>query len=269
MTTIGYVKEAGKAGEKLGDNIIIYSSQNCLVQMRGPDTKSVDMDSDGTLTGHDVNLYEAEIAKENQSKLIKLQKMSEELENKSLIPINTASVSQWFDDMEQFIDSIPTLKTDGTIVYEVENKDGSWYYNGVSMERDPEWNQKVRKVQKEFCNQLNAKLQDAMDCLTTHLESFGNRLAACKPIMMAFQILSSPPSLSTIVKWATAVIDFLTGVYKMIYNTYKIAMETMQLFIVRFPQLISKAMSKVSTLGCPITVKPKPIKINVKTNTKK
>ena len=50
----------------------------------------------------------------------------------------------------------------------------------------------------------------------------------------------------------------------MFYNTYKTIMETLELVIVRVPQLLSKMIDKVTELDCPVEMKS--IHVDVKGN---
>ena len=87
------------------------------------------------------------------------------------------------------------------------------------------------------------------DVLTEQL----NRLEKCKPFTIAMEIISSIPTLGSIIRWATAIIDFFIATYKLIYSLIKMSIQILELVIMRGPQLINKIMSKVTEFDCPVT----------------
>ena len=167
-----------------------------------------------------------------------------------------AVISKWFDEQEAIIDAIPSMSKIGKDIYEVEYRtDGDepgWYYTGVHKPADRAANQRIQEIKANVCAYLTKKMSIVNDKINDMLTEQLNKLEKCKPFTVAMEVISSIPSLGTIIKWATAVIDFFVGTYILIFNIIKMAIQVMELIIVRGPQLINKIISKVTEFDCPV-----------------
>ena len=163
-----------------------------------------------------------------------------------------SDLASWFDAMEAYIDSMPQLKEDNTQLYEVEKQGNWWVYTGEVSTPDPAYNQKIREFKQSQCKKLNALIESATAKIEDILNDIAKKCAPIMPMITAIQIIRGGLSLSTIVKWGNAAIDMFNSVYKMFYGAYKNVMSMMELVVVRFPQLISKMMDKVTELDCPV-----------------
>lgn len=197
-----------------------------------------------------------------------MDKQLEELTNTiSKMDLNistTAEVTAWFDAVEQYIDSMPQFKEEITPLYEVEKQGVTWTYTGNSAVPDPEINKKIREWKQEQCKKINKMIESVTAELEKKLNNLSKKCVYIMPLIEAIKIIQGGVSIDTLVKWGKAVINFLTSVYQMFYNTYKTIMETMELIVVRIPQLISKMMDKVTELDCPVQMKS--IHVNVREN---
>lgn len=220
---------------------------------------------DGTLTQHPKYLEASVTHTEQLKRFEKLQLRAEKLMNISFPAVSVASVTQWFDDMEALIDALPELNEDNTIIYFVEYDEDKedWFYTGESGERDPWWNKKMLQGKTKVCAWLNAQAQKTTDKVTNTLQDLANRTTACKPFTVAMETISKVPSLNTIIKWATAVIDYFLAQYKLIKAYIDMIMTLLELVIIRFPQLINKIMQKITSFNCPVRPKVTSVKINI------
>lgn len=227
--------------------------------------KEGDPNKDGTLTQHEKYLEVSVVHEEQLTKLEKLQKKVDEL-NAIVFPIvGSINVIQWFDDMEALVDALPEMNEDPTKIYFVtydESKE-DWVYTGETGERDPAWNNACNNVKSGFCSFLNSTAQNITDKTTSILQDLANRTTACKPFTVAMETISKVPSLNTIIKWATAVIDYFLAQYKLIKSYIDMIMTILEVVIVRFPQLINKIMQKITSYNCPVRPKVTSVKINI------
>lgn len=194
----------------------------------------------------------------------KLEKLTEQINNMDLNMTSTAQVTAWFDAVEQYIDSMPQFKEDTTELYEVEKKGTKWVYTGNSAIPDPEFNLKMREWKKEQCKKLNSLIESVTKKLEKTLNSLAKKCVWIYPLINAIKVIQGGVSIDTLVKWGKAVIDFCTSLYQMFYTTYRTVMEVMELIVVRVPQLISKLMSKVTELDCPVGTHS--VKVNFPSN---
>lgn len=168
-----------------------------------------------------------------------------------------ADLAKWFDEQEAIIDALPTMSQMGDDVYEVELRevDGKkdWYYTGKHEPPDRIGFDRLQNIKAQACAKLTNMMNKVSNRINDILTEQLNRLEKCKPFTVAMEIISSIPSLGTIIKWATAIIDFLIAVYKMIYGIIKMSIQILELIIMRGPQLINKIMAKVTEFDCPVT----------------
>lgn len=198
----------------------------------------------------------------SKTKLEEFNAATEKLKGVSFPVTAVNSMSQWFDDMEAVIDALPTMSKDGGLVYEVEkSEEGYWYYTGESQPMDREWNMKLQDAKASVCLWLQGQMDKVTQKLEVLIQDQLAKMDNCGPFMRAIQIIQQIPSLTTIIKWATSVIDFLVAFYKLIYNYYKMTIQMLEIIIIRFPQLINKFMQKITEYNCNINYN---VSINVK-----
>ena len=118
----------------------------------------------------------------------KLEEQAKRLEQINFPSQVSSSMAQWFDDMEAYIDGLPTMNEDGSIVYEVEFKDNEWYYNGESYEMDSEWNHRIQSAKTVICKEINAKLQQATNKVTEFIQSLADKVSTVNPIIKIINI---------------------------------------------------------------------------------
>lgn len=259
---MAYVTQPGKKDQKVDENVVIYSSRNCLDIIR--DKKRDDQKPSGamSITGATKTFEVPEIIKKHQADKTKLDELTKKLQDISFPTTSVVSLTTWFDKMDAYIDGLPDMNTEVTNVYEVVKKDNDWYYTGTVEPMDAEWNNELNAAKQKLCEELNAKLQKVSDVMTDFLQSIANRIGVCNPFIKIINAIKSVPSIDTIISWAKSVISFLFYTYELIYNVYKMAMEILELVIVRFPQLMSKFISKIAAFNCGVNVKTTSIKIN-------
>lgn len=198
----------------------------------------------------------------SKSKLEEFDAVTEKLKGVSFPVTSVNSMSQWFDDMEAVIDALPTMSKDGGTVYEVKkSEEGYWYYTGESQPMDREWNMKLQDAKASVCLWLQGQMDKVTQKLEVLIQDQLSKMDNCGPFMRAIQIIQQIPSLTTIIKWATSVIDFLVAFYKLIYNYYKMTVQMLEIIIIRFPQLINKFMHKITEYNCNLNYN---VSINVK-----
>ena len=168
-----------------------------------------------------------------------------------------ANIAKWFDEQEAIIDALPTMSEMGKDVYEVEARevDGKkdWYYTGKHEPPDRIGFDRIQNAKAKVCAKLTNMMNKVSNKINDMLTEQLNRLEKCKPFTTAMEVISSVPTLGTIIKWATAIIDFFIATYKLIYSLIKMSIQILELVIMRGPQLINKIMSKVTEFDCPVT----------------
>lgn len=220
------------------------------------------LENQGGFTQTPVTLAVTDTELHFQTKLDKLNAASEKLKNMNFPITSVSDLAAWFDDMEAVIDSLPTMSQDGGTVYVVEkSEDGTWRYTGESEPMDREWNAKLQGAKASVCMWLQKQTDRVVSEMESKLQDQLNRLDTCGPFTKVIQIITSVPSLTTIIDWAKGIIDFVVGIYKLIFSIYQMAIQMLEIIIIRFPQLINKLMSKVTEYNCPISTR---VTINVK-----
>lgn len=281
---MGWVLAKGNAGDIVADDVNIYSSTNCVHVIRHSnknevaDKPAAKMDEaairqltglaggavDGalssktfkasqasTITGASMTFLEPEIVKAHKAQSEMLQKYRDKLEEISkLADKATVSIADWFDQWEEYIESIPSMSADGTIVYEVEKVDGEWKYNGNAEEMDSEWMKAINDTKGKLCHKINIKLERVTKSIEQIINDLLDHIKTCKPFIFIIQLIQKVPSLPDIIKWAKSVIQFLVETYLLFYNLFMTAMQVLEMCVIRFPQLISKLMSKLLKLNC-------------------
>lgn len=192
-----------------------------------------------------------------------LKRMTSEIESWDFPTTSVASVTKWFDDMEKFVDSLPTMNDAGTVVYVViKDQNGDWVYTGESEYMNVDWNDAVQNAKARFCKVLNDKIEEAINKATSFLDSLTSSSGIIgKFIKLIQSIVNISLSLKSIIKWATMVVEFFKALYELFFGTYQMIMTLLQLIIIRFPQLISKILQKLVEFNCPITKSSSNIKI--------
>lgn len=221
-------------------------------------TQSENDTTEGAFTGTPIQIEQTEIEKQTQEKITELDKMSNQMNNISFTQDAVTAMTKWFDDMDEFLDSLPEYGDVGEYVYEVEQDEDDpnvWYYTGVQEYADTEWNASINAAKGRLCQKLNDFANDTTNKITAWTSSNSVVASKCKPFMAVIQAIQKAPSIDTIVGWAKSVIEFITGIYKFIYDTYVNVMTIMEILVVRFPLLISKIVQKVSQYDCPINIR--------------
>lgn len=184
-----------------------------------------------------------------------LDELTTKLNKMNLSYSATAGVVAWFDAVEQYLDSMPQFKEEANILYEVEKQGVNWIYTGVSSVPDPEFNKRMREFKQSQCQKLNNLLAGVTAKVEAATNAIMQKIAPFMPMTAAINIIKGGLSLDTLVKFGTAVFDFCNAQYQMVVKIYKNTMQILELIVVRFPQLISKIMDKVTELDCPVEVK--------------
>ena len=261
---MGYVIQPGNKGQLVDDSYIIYSSTNCLDIIRGVNKGDENLSGASTITGSTKQFEVPEIIKKHQADKTKLDELNKKLQNITFPTTSVVSLKDWFDKMDAYVDSLPDMSEETTDVYEValDPSDNKWKYTGVVEPMDSKWNEELNEAKRKLCEELNAKLQKISDSMTELLQSLANRMGVCGPFIKIINLIKKVPSLQDIIDWARSVISFLVYLYDLIFNVYKMAMEILELVVIRFPQLVSKFMMKMAKFNCSINVKTTSIKIN-------
>lgn len=176
----------------------------------------------------------------------------------------TSQLTAWFDAMEKYIDSMPQFKENTLQLYEVEQRGTDWYYTGAQSVPDPEMNRRLREWKMQQCKKLNNMIESTTDKLSSTLNRMSKKCVYIYPLINIVKTLTGGISLSTVVKFVKSLIDFCMSIYQMIYKTYKTIIALIEIVVVRFPQLISKLMNKVTELDCSVEVKS--VKVNFPKN---
>lgn len=177
---------------------------------------------------------------------------------KEAIASKADSISKWMDDLEAVLDSLPSFSKDPGTVYEVEErinkdtKEAEWYYTGNSEPMDVEQLEKLNRAKANVCAFLMKWVTFATTWIEDKLTEETNKLDNCEPYATAITVIMNPPSLTTIIKWATSVIDYVLATWKMIYGLFKSTLEVIEMIIIRAPMLINKLMGKITEFKCPI-----------------
>lgn len=193
-----------------------------------------------------------------------LEQLTETISKMNINMSTTAQVTAWFDAVEAYIDNLPQYKEDTSPVYEVEKQGTKWIYTGKAALPDPEYNKKIREFKQAQCKKLNNFIAAVTAELEKKLNDLSKKCVYIMPLIEAIKVIQGGVSIDTLVKWGKAVINFCTSIYQMFYNTYKTIMETLELVVVRVPQLLSKMIDKVTELDCPVEMKS--IHVDVKGN---
>ena len=226
--------------------------------MGTPSSISTPAASSGAITSKEPPIIEAQ--KEQDAALDELVSKVDNID----ISGPTSGLVAWLDAVEEYIDSMPQFKEDSSPLYEVEKQGVRWVYTGATAVADPEFNKKIREFKKEQCKKLNNLIEVATKKIEDKLNDLSKKLAPIMPLIEAIKIIQGGVSIDTLVKWGKGVINFCTSIYQMFYNTYKSVMELMELVVIRFPQIISKMMDKITELDCPVEMKS--IHVDVKGN---
>ena len=214
--------------------------------MGTPSSISTPAASSGAITSKEPPIVEAQ--KEQDTILDELARKIDNID----ISGPTSGLAAWLDALDEYIDNLPQFKEDSSPLYEVEKQGIKWVYTGATAVADPEFNKKIRELKKEQCRKLNNLIDVATKKIEDKLNDLSKQLAPIMPLMDAIKIIQGGVSLDSLVKWGKGVINFCTSIYQMFYNTYKSIMELMELVVIRFPQIISKMMDKITELDCPI-----------------
>ena len=207
---------------------------------------------------------EPPIVKSQEEMDKELEQLTETISKMNINMSTTAQVTAWFDAVETYIDNLPQYKEDTSPVYEVEKQGTKWVYTGKAELPDPEYNKKIREFKQAQCKKLNNFIAAVTAELEKKLNDLSKKCVYIMPLIEAIKVIQGGVSLDTLVKWGKGVINFCTSIYQMFYNTYKTIMETLELVIVRVPQLLSKMIDKVTELDCPVEMKS--IHVDVKGN---
>ena len=207
---------------------------------------------------------EPPIVKSQEEMDKELEQLTETISKMNINMSTTAQVTAWFDAVEAYIDNLPQYKEDTSPVYEVEKQGTKWIYTGKTELPDPEYNKKIREFKQAQCKKLNNFIAAVTAELEKKLNDLSKKCVYIMPLIDAIKVIQGGVSLDTLVKWGKGVINFCTSIYQMFYNTYKTIMETLELVIVRVPQLLSKMIDKVTELDCPVEMKS--IHVDVKGN---
>ena len=206
---------------------------------------------------------EPPIIKAQEEQDAELEKLTEQISSLSNNGVSSG-LAAWLDAVEEYVDNMPQFKEDSSPLFEVEKQGTKWIYTGIAEMPDPEFNKRIREFKQEQCKKLNNLIEVATQKVEDKLNDLSKKLAPIMPLIEAIKIIQGGVSIDTLVKWGKGVINFCTSIYQMFYNTYKSIMELMELVVVRFPQLISKMMDKVTELDCPVEMKS--IHVDVKGN---
>ena len=207
---------------------------------------------------------EPPIVKSQEEMDKELEQLTETISKMNINMSTTAQVTAWFDAVETYIDNLPQYKEDTSPVYEVEKQGTKWIYTGKTALPDPEYNKKIREFKQAQCKKLNNFIAAVTAELEKKLNDLSKKCVYIMPLIEAIKVIQGGVSLDTLVKWGKGVINFCTSIYQMFYNTYKTIMETLELVVVRVPQLLSKMIDKVTELDCPVEMKS--IHVDVKGN---
>ena len=207
---------------------------------------------------------EPPIVKSQEEMDKELEQLTETISKMNINMSTTAQVTAWFDAVEAYIDNLPQYKEDTSLVYEVEKQGTKGIYTGKAELPDPEYNKKIREFKQAQCKKLNNFIAAVTAELEKKLNDLSKKCVYIMPLIEAIKVIQGGVSLDTLVKWGKGVINFCTSIYQMFYNTYKTIMETLELVIVRVPQLLSKMIDKVTELDCPVEIRS--IHVDVKEN---
>lgn len=261
----GWVKVAGNKGDIVPEKVQIYSSKACKDKTDSDNT-------DTSLTLHEVKPEEPAITDEKKMTIDKWNEKMKELGELEMASTSVADFEQWITNMEDFLDSIPDMGTDPTVVYEVEREtvDDPWKYNGVSYELDAAWNAWTNKQKQAFCKKLNKVITDVTNTMTTMLQSLLDKISSCSPVLSILKSVTSMSiSLTSIIDWAMGIINLLLLPLKWLIKIVETVMKFIEIITVKLPSLISKATSKITSMNCPVTIPSVQVKVNMPTDKQK
>lgn len=259
----GYVLVKGEKGKEVPNGTSVFSAVSCITEIDYVGQRpEEDKPTENTgITTTPIKKEEPEIAKKREGKIAKINETLEKLNAIQMEQVTAANVVDWFNRVEEYVDSLPTMEADGTIVYHVEKSGDKWIYTGESEEMDPLWNESVQWLKSKFCAVLNGISAKATSLIQTMLQAIVNKVSSWSPVMNIMVSLFKVPSLTSIINWAKGVIDMIKNLYQMILTVYKTVMTLLEIIVIRFPQLISKIMDKITEWDCPIAVKITSVKV--------
>lgn len=202
------------------------------------------------------------IVQEQEKLERELQQLENELKNATTTLSTSQSITAWFDAMEEYIDSLSQISESTSVLYEVESRDGWWFYTGNSAVPDPKLNENIRNWKKKQCERLNNIVQDVTLKAEEELNRLAKRCNKIIPLTTAIQTIKKGLSLDTLVSWGKAAISFFTSIYQFFYDIYKTVMTVMEVLVVRIPQLANKIIAKLMECDCDIQVPPIQVKVS-------
>lgn len=168
------------------------------------------------------------------------------------------NLAKWFDEMEAIIDALPTMGKLGSEVYKVEyiEKDGSmgWYYTGEHEPMDRVALNKFNHLKETVCAFLTKQTNKVNEKANGMIEEQMEKMGSGGPIMKIINIIKKPPSIGSIIDWAKGIIDIFVNTYKMLFGMYLMAIQMLELIIVRLPQLVNKLLKKITEFDCPCQI---------------
>lgn len=224
------------------------------IQKEEADFKAVWGDRAPQLSSVAATHVEPDIVKYQKDNIDKLAgDLEEKVDARNATPKPVSNLLDWFVAIEEYVDNLPQYRENTSPMYEVEQKGNWWQYTGITAVPDPAYNKAIRDWKQKQCQRLN----NVMTSVTKEVEKFLNDQAKkCTfilPLISAIEVIQGGVSLDTLVKWGKGVINFCTGIYNMFYTSYKTIMGVMEILVIRFPQLISKVIDKITEFDCPIT----------------
>lgn len=233
------------------------------IQKEESDFKAVWGDKAPQLSNVAAQHAEPEIVKYQKDNIDKLAgDLEENVDVRNKTPQPVSNLLDWFVAIEEYVDNLPQYREEISQLYEVVQKGNWWEYTGITAVADPAYNKAIREWKQKQCQKLN----NMMASVTKEVEKFLNDQAKkCTfilPLIAAIEVIQGGVSIDTLVKWGKGVINFCTGIYNMFFMTYQTIMGVMEILVIRFPQLISKIIDKITEFDCPVTFSS--IKITVK-----
>lgn len=220
------------------------------------------VENNGGVTQNSVVIQQSDLDALMEERVSKIDQATEKIESMTFKGVSVGEIITWFENIEMYLNALPDLVDFPEDVYEVENKDGGWVYTGKTEEMDAEWNKKLNEQKKKLCKTLNVMVNKATSELNDKLNELLKTNESSRPFMLAIHAIQRVPSLTTIIKWATSVIDFLLAFYKLVFGLFQMVMQMLEVIIIRFPQLLNSLMKAITKLDCPID-QAKPIKVNI------
>lgn len=299
MGTVYFTLTKGNKGDVVPESSTIYNSQSCtkpirigkkkvVVKKETPDISLKDLssieliltDTTGGLIEESANQYITGMPVQIPASAIE-EAILENFEDFADIydaidaqvetPTGVKTILTWLDDMIAFVDALPTLYSDGAIVYEVEKNDiGEYIYNGQYGVINAEWNEAVQKAKAKVCRKLNAAIDRVTDNATSWLNSVMADIMQSEVALKLIDIFRGKGiSIDTVVGIVKGIVKFCTWWYQLFYQIYTTAMMILEAVVVKVPQLISKISSKLLEFDCSITAKMSKTQIELPSNKKK